>query len=123
MFSVGIDMIEIDRIEKSMKNSRFCRRVLGVREYKQLELRGFPAQSVAASFCAKEAFAKCVGSGIRDFWFNDVELMREDNGRPYLVLSNKALEIATKKGYKFSVSVTHTKEFVSVVVMAMKVQK
>ncbi|XOQ44739.1 MAG: Multifunctional fusion protein [Clostridium sp.] len=106
MLLVGTDLVEIARIEKSMKNPLFCSRILGRTEYEQLARRGFPAQSVAASFCAKEAFSKAVGTGIGGFRLREVELLRMPGKRPELRLSGKAAELAGKM--QFSVSVTHT---------------
>ena len=118
MLSVGIDLVEIRRIEKSIRNPRFCSRVLGKTEYAQLEKRGFPVQSVAASFCAKEAFSKALGTGIRGFALTEVELLREENGRPRLHLTGNAAKLAAARGLaEFSVSVTHTKEYAAAVVV------
>ncbi|HIR56963.1 MAG TPA: holo-ACP synthase [Candidatus Gallacutalibacter pullicola] len=118
MLSVGIDLVEIRRIEKSIRNPRFCSRVLGKTEYAQLEMRGFPVQSVAASFCAKEAFSKALGTGIRGFALTEVELLREENGRPRLHLTGNAAKLAAARGLaEFSVSVTHTKEYAAAVVV------
>lgn len=114
MLSVGIDLVEIERIKKSMENPRFCRRVLGPAEFAQLAQRGFPVQSVAASFCAKEAFAKALGTGVRGFWLTEVELLRAENGKPELKLSGSALKLA--RGRTFSVSVTHTRAYAAAVV-------
>ncbi len=122
MLLVGIDLIEINRIKKSMKNPRFCSRVLGSTEYSQLEMRGFTVQSVAASFSAKEAFSKAIGTGLSGFSLGEVELLRNSNGRPWLKLSGNALEIAEQRKLKFSVSVTHTKEYAAAVVIGEEAQ-
>lgn len=122
MLLVGIDLVEIDRIEQAMKNPRFCRRVLGSAEYSQLELRGFPIQSVAASFCAKEAFSKALGTGVRGFDLCEVELLRGEDGRPSLQLSGRALNIAQGRKLEFSVSVTHTRAYASAVVIAQEAE-
>ncbi|MCI1964563.1 MAG: NAD(P)H-hydrate dehydratase [Oscillospiraceae bacterium] len=108
MLLVGTDLVEIARIQKSMTNSLFCSRILGDKEYEQLAGRNFPAQSVAASFCAKEAFSKAIGTGLGGFRLREAELLRRPNGKPELHLSGKAAELA--KGIRFSVSVTHTAE-------------
>ena len=117
MLSVGIDLIELGRIKKAMRNPRFCGRILGDAEYIQLKMRGFPVQSVAASFCAKEAFSKALGTGMRDFSFREIELLRGEHGRPYLRLSGKALRAAQERRLCFAVSATHTREYASVVVI------
>jgi hydroxyethylthiazole kinase-like uncharacterized protein yjeF len=117
MSSVGIDLVEIDRIKKAMENPRFLCRVLGKTEYSQLEMRGFSAQSVAASFSAKEAFSKAIGTGLCGFALHEVELIRLPNGKPEIKLSGNALEIARRKNLNFSVSVTHTKKYAAAVVI------
>lgn len=116
MYSVGTDLVELERIRKSMKNPRFCSRVLGKTESAQLAMRGFPVQSVAASFCAKEAFSKAVGTGLGAFELRDVQLLRDAAcGKPELLLSGGALQLAD--GAHFSVSVTHTEKYASAVVI------
>lgn len=117
MLFVGIDLVEIDRIERAMKNPRFCRRVLGALEYQQLEERGFPAPSVAVSFCAKEAFSKALGTGVRGFSLDEVQLLRDELGKPYLLLKGGALALAQTRGLQFAVSATHTRKYASVVVI------
>ena len=102
MPSVGLDLVEIGRVQKAMKRSRFCRKILGGEEYRQLEKRGFPPQSVAASFSAKEAFSKAIGTGVRGFSLADVELLRQENGKPYLRLQERAKTTAEKAGLRFS---------------------
>ncbi|QNO16942.1 holo-ACP synthase [Caproicibacterium amylolyticum] len=106
MLAVGIDLCEIDRIQRSMRNPRFCREILGEQEFAQLQGRGFPAQSVAASFSAKEAFAKAMGTGLCGFSLREVELLRQRNGAPYLHLTGRAAALAA--GWEFSVSISHT---------------
>jgi holo-[acyl-carrier-protein] synthase len=123
MLLVGIDLVEIDRIEKSIKNPRFCSRVLGVTEYSQLEMRGFPVQSIAASFSAKEAFSKAMGTGLRGFSMNEVELLRGIDGKPTLKLSGRALQFARSCKLQFSVSVTHTRAYAAAVVIGQEIEK
>ena len=118
MLLLGNDLLEIGRIEKAIKKSpRFCRRILGNTEYAQLESRGFPAQSVAASFCAKEAFSKAMGTGIQGFAMCEVELLRRENGAPYLYFTGRAAELVRISGAVFCVSVTHTKDYAAAVVV------
>ena len=114
MLLVGIDLVEMQRIRKSMRNPRFCSRVLGDAEYAQLASRGFPVSGVAASFCAKEAFSKAVGTGLSGFDLRDVQLLRLPSGKPELRLSGDALRLAG--GTVFGVSATHTEQYASAVV-------
>lgn len=109
MFS-GVDLVEIKRIEKSMQNPRFLEKYFGAQEIEELREKKFKAESIAACFAAKEAFSKVIKTGISGFALNEVQLLHEQNGAPYLLLFGKAKDIADEKGLLFSVSITHTDE-------------
>ena len=83
-----------------MNNRRFLQKVLGKDEYIYLEKKQFPKQSVAASFCAKEAFSKAIGTGIKGFNLKDVELLRNEKGMPYFKFSGNALKIVNDKNLR-----------------------
>lgn len=117
MYSVGLDMVEIARIEKSMKSPRFLKVILGDSEYSQLEEKNFPKQSVAANFCAKEAFSKALGTGMRGLNMKDIQILRDSLGKPYFLLSGSALNVSNKKNLDFSLSITHTKNYACAVVV------
>ena len=117
MYSVGLDMAEIARIEKSMKSPRFLKVILGDSEYSQLEEKKFPKQSVAANFCAKEAFSKALGTGMRGLNMKDIQILRDSLGKPYFLLSGSALNVSNKKNLDFSLSITHTKDYTCAVVV------
>ncbi|HHW46515.1 MAG TPA: holo-ACP synthase [Clostridiales bacterium] len=120
MLSVGIDLIEIDRIKQSVENQKFISRVFGEHEQFELLRKQNNIQSYAAAFAAKEAFAKALGTGFRGFSLNEIELLHDELGAPYLKLSGRALEIAEEKRLRFSVSVTHTDNYAAAVVVAEK---
>ena len=120
LFSVGIDMVEIERIKKSMKNKNFLKRILGDDEYEQLKENGLKAQSIAANFCAKEAFSKAIGTGFRGFSLKDIQVMRDELGCPFLKFQGYVNDLVKKEKYSFSVSMTHTAQYASAVVICMK---
>lgn len=107
MFSAGVDIVSIERIQKAMRNASFITRILGCREWERLNQMGFPAQSVAAAFAAKEAFAKCVGTGLSGFLLKEVELLADENGKPYYAFSGKAAQLVKSLGVCFTVSISH----------------
>lgn len=117
MISVGTDMVEISRIEKSTKNDKFLKFILGKEEYNQLQKRNFSPGSVAANFCAKEAFLKSLGMGLGKIKLKSIQVLRSDTGKPYIFLVDDALVYAQKNNFKFSVSLTHTKDYASAVVI------
>lgn len=115
-FCVGTDLLEIKRMKHSLENPRFLCRVFGEQERRELEARRTPLQSAAACFCAKEAFSKVLGTGVRGFSLTEVELLHRENGAPYLSLSGRARQLAV--GLSFSVSITHSDEYALAVVVA-----
>lgn len=112
---IGIDLIEIKRVQQSIQNPRFLTRVFSAEERDLFEQRKWRAETVAANFAAKEAFSKALGTGVRGFSLSEVSVLRDDFGAPYLKLSGKAAELA--KGKTFSVSLTHTEELAQAVVL------
>ena len=117
---VGIDHLETRRIAKAMENPKFLPRYFGSRELAYLSSRRFPPASVAAGFCAKEAFAKALGIGLRVFALREVELLREENGRPYLAFSGKAHTLAKESGLTFEVSISHDRQYAIAQVVGYK---
>lgn len=114
---VGLDMVEIARIQRSMASPRFMERVFSPAERALFASRSFSPQTAAANFCAKEAFSKVLGTGVRGFSLAEVSLLRDELGKPYLVLEGRARELAEERRLSFSVSVTHTKGYASAVVI------
>lgn len=109
---VGIDAVEIERIKKSLEIKGFKEKVFSAEE---LEYINKP-ESLAANFAAKEAFSKALGTGIRGFWLDEISVLRDDMGAPYLKLNGRAKEAA--KGFSFTVSITHTRTDATAIVIA-----
>ena len=103
----GIDVIEISRFEKLLRKHADLSRIYGEEELEQLDLSG-KAQSYAANFCAKEAFAKALGTGVRGFRLSEVQLLRDETGRPFFKLLGNAQSIVSQAGLVFHISVTHS---------------
>lgn len=106
-FRTGIDILEIKRIEKSLSNPRFLTRLFGVSEVDQYIRAGSRPSFLAGNFCAKEAFSKTLGTGIRGFALNEVEILRDALGKPYFVFSGKAKDLVEAKNMRFDVSISH----------------
>lgn len=118
MLRVGTDIIEISRIEKSVQRDSFLRRVYSQSELEMFETRKNPYPSMAANWAAKEAFSKSLGTGVRDFKLSEVEVLRDDLGAPYILLSGNAKRIADDMGLDFSVSLSHTDTLATATVIA-----
>lgn len=118
MINVGIDIIEIKRIEKSALKARFLERVFSEVELTLFSHKKNPYESLAGNWAAKEAFVKALGTGFRDIEMNEISVLRNELGMPYLELTGKALEHSN--GLSFSVSISHTKEIATAIVIAYK---
>ncbi len=118
MYRIGTDLIEISRIEKSVKSQRFMERVFSQKEIALFSAKGSPFQSMAGNWAAKEAFSKALGTGVVGFSLNEVSVLRDDHGTPFIELTGKALQLAGR--YEFSVSITHTDSLAQAVVIAYR---
>jgi holo-[acyl-carrier protein] synthase len=92
----GVDIVEIDRIKQSLVNTgtAFRDRVFTLPEIEYCERRKAARfQSYAARFAAKEAVSKAFGTGIgQGIMWRDIEILNDENGKPYVVLSGRAKE-------------------------------
>lgn len=108
MLSVGVDMIEISRIERAVARhgSRFYRRFFTDQE--QAYCAG-QASRFAGRFAVKEAVAKALGTGIGDVRWTEIEIVCNERGKPELVLHDQAEALAASLGLTgWSISLSHT---------------
>lgn len=113
----GIDMIEIQRIQRSIDRfgERFLNKVYTAGEQAYCLRKKHSAESFAARFAAKEAGAKALGTGISHGvnWL-EIEVVREPSGRPTLQFHGRAKQIADRLGCRHAaLSLTHTTELAS----------
>ena len=109
MTYIGVDVIEISRIEKAILNrgERFLRRVY---TEKEIASYGRNFSSLAARFAAKEAVIKALDAANR-ISFVTVEILNDKGGKPVVNLYGKASELAGKLGIAgFAISLSHSKD-------------
>lgn len=80
IFGVGVDIVKIARFEDI--SDAFSRRVFTDREREYIK----SPQNAAGLFAAKEAVAKALGTGFRNISPRDIEILHEENGKPYALL-------------------------------------
>ena len=108
MYKIGIDMTTVSRIEKSSGKPGFLTHVFTQGELDAFYHREKPkVASLAANFAAKEAFSKALGTGIRGFSLNEVEILRDELGAPYFNFYGEAARIMAQGGYNAQVSLSH----------------
>lgn len=124
IFGVGIDIIEVSRIEKQLSrgDDRFQRRLFTDREIAYCERKKFKGLHYAARFAAKEAFLKALGTGLGGgLSWKDVEIVNNEAGKPTLRLDGKARLLAEGLGLTgLHVSLTHVKDTAAAVVIIEK---
>ena len=118
--AVGIDVIEIDRIERvlTLYGERFLRKVYTERERERYRGR---VPELAARFAVKEATSKALGTGIRGIRWQEMEVLANRRGKPVLVLHGEAARRAELLGLDaFDVSLTHSRTDAMAFVVALR---
>jgi holo-[acyl-carrier protein] synthase len=114
--SVGIDLLEIERLEQALeRRPRLAERLFTDAERAYAASRARPGQHLAARFCAKEAVAKALG--LEAWSFRDVEVTSA-GGAPEVALSGAAAERAAALGVAVRISLTHTRSQAAAVAIA-----
>jgi len=113
---VGIDLLEIDRLERALERTpRLAERLFTDGERAYAASRGRPGEHLAARFCAKEAVAKALG--VESWNFHEVEVIGT-GGPPRIKLSGSAAKRAAELGVSVEISLTHTTHEAAAVAIA-----
>ncbi len=118
LFSVGVDIIEIERIEAALRRhgERFLQRVYTPTEQAHCQGR---VPELAARFAAKEAVSKALGTGIRGIAWQEMEILCDERGKPLLHLHGRAKARAEELGLsEFAISLSHSRDYAVALVMA-----
>lgn len=102
---VGIDIVEIERIK--LKDN-FIQFVLSPEEISLLENRVDKVQFIAGRFAAKEAFLKANGVGIGAINLQNIKVLNEESGKPYILFKNQKFD---------NVSISHEKHYAVAIVI------
>ena len=118
---IGNDIIEIERIEKAISKESFKDKIYTQRELENIKKRGNRAETYAGVFSAKEAISKAIGTGVREFSLIDLEILNDDLGKPYVVVSEKLDKIikSKKENYQIEISISHSKKYATAVAMVI----
>ena len=110
---IGNDIIEIERVEKAILKEGFKNKVYTQKELENIEKRGNRTETYAGIFSAKEAISKAIGTGVREFSLTDLEILNDDLGKPYVVVSEKLDKILKikKEDYQIEISISHSRKY------------
>jgi holo-[acyl-carrier protein] synthase len=113
IIGIGIDMVEVSRIKQAVTTKkRFLERIYSKHEIKLSDRGKLRYEELAGRFAVKEAILKAIKTGWRrGIQFEEIVVLNEKSGAPYVTLNGKAKEIAESLGVKnIFVSISHTKE-------------
>ena len=98
IYGIGVDIISINRIKKLHKNDNFLKRIYSKEENFKCNKLINSINCYAKRFAAKEAFSKALGTGIsKGISFNEIIVLNEKNGTPFITLKGKTKKIFEKK--------------------------
>ena len=104
---IGIDIIEIKRIQQAVKvhGSKFLKKLFTEHELAYCNKKGkFRFPELAARFAAKEAYTKALGTGMSGIHFKKIEVRNDKKGKPFLAVNGKVLR-------KVFLTLSHSHEF------------
>ncbi|MEX1376475.1 MAG: holo-ACP synthase [Eubacteriales bacterium] len=109
---IGTDIVEVRRIKKLMENEHAVERILTQGEKEIFDKKPKSHEFLAGRFAAKEAVAKAFGVGISKCPLNEVEILPDEMGAPYVNLYGNAKALQDKMQVeKIFISISHEKEY------------
>src|SRR5919202_4714668 len=114
MVTVGVDVIEIQRVRRTLERyPSFRERCLTEAERAYCDSRPNPPQHYAARFAAKEAVGKALGSGVLFTW-REIEVAGRP--KPGVRLSGRTKACAERIGAgRIELSLTHSRELAAAI--------
>lgn len=111
MHSVGVDIIEIERIEKALRRwgTRFLHRVFTEAELHICRNKG---ARLAGRFAGKEAVMKSLGTGAKGVGWREIEILADRRGKPLVFLYGRAKTRADEIGLdKLAISLSDSRQY------------
>jgi holo-[acyl-carrier protein] synthase len=113
---VGIDLLEIDRLERALeRHPRLAERLFTDAERDYAARRARPGRHLAARFAAKEAVVKALGLN-GGFGLREIEVLAGEP--PTVRLSGRAAVAAD--GRRIDISLTHSRDNAAAVAVASR---
>ena len=122
ILGIGIDLMEIEKIEKQIQSDVHLRKVFTPAEIRECKSVVRSAERFTGRFAAKEAFMKAIGEGIRqEVWFTQIEVLNNQDGQPYIQVKGEAeVWLRALSVRNIHVSIAHTKQNAVAIVILEK---
>ena len=118
---VGTDLVDLDRFRATLERRPYLvDRLFTAEEIAYARRRNDPTERFAVRFATKEAVLKAMGVGLGAADWHDIEVVRDDDGRPSVVLRGRAAELARSLGIvDWRLTLTHSDVIAQALVVAM----
>lgn len=114
---VGTNIIEMKRIRKASRNPRFLADYFSADEIRYLVAHKLSTQLIAENYCAKIAFAKAIGTGFRIVKPQEITILRDRLGSPFIIATGRAKMLEEREHFVFNLSVAHCKDYATATVV------
>ena len=116
ILGIGVDIVEKNRIKKSLTNKLFIKRIFTDSEILLAKNKKDKISFYSNRFAAKEAFSKSIGTGFREnLNFSDLSIKNDKLGKPIFVITNKIKKLIKKKfkitKFDFLLSISDEKKY------------
>ena len=115
IYGIGTDIVNVDIIKKILNTKKSLNRLFSKEEITKCSKLINSNNCYAKRFAAKEAFSKALGTGISNgINFNEIIVMNNKNGKPFIKLKGKTMQIIKKKFKKkpkISISLSDEKKY------------
>ena len=110
----GVDIVEVKRIERLIEKKRefFYKKIFTKIEIDYIISKNHSSKTVSGLFASKEAVSKLIGSGIGRLNWKDVEVVHDENGRPFININKKIERLLNDIDLNsIEISISHEREY------------
>ena len=128
ILGIGVDIVDNSRIDRSLKNNSFIKRVFSKSEILSAKKTKDKKSYYSKRFAAKEAFSKSIGTGFRDnLNFKDISIVNNKLGKPSFFITEKIKKIIKKhfktSSFNFFLSISDENKYSIAYVILQKSKK
>ncbi len=122
---IGTDIVEVERIEKSLRKEEFKSLVFAPAEIADCDNHKTGSQRYAGRFAAKEALLKALGTGwVTGTEFNEIEVCNDEMGKPVFRFHGETKTTIEALGNSnIQLSISHTKAHATAFVVIEIIEK
>ena len=106
MYSIGTDIVKINRIRKLSSNKKFLNKIFTIKEIKYCFSYTDPHKHLSGKYAGKEAVKKALLSNktVNNIGLKDIEILNNKNKSPYAI-------VHSINDFKCSISISHDGDY------------